>query len=123
MRKLALALGFTLATATAVTPLLAETNTLAFEPVAPVGLDATATAMVEALQAGMAAQLAAFEGAGFNFYGALAVPQGVELKPELLTSVANYDTAEAAQTAALEACQAQTGAGCTVIGLLVPKAP
>ncbi len=121
MKRMVLALGFALAGAGMSAPLHAEGG-LAFQPVAPEGLDATATEMVAALQAGMPAQMAAFEQAGFGFYGALAVPQGVELAPEKLASVANHATPDAAQSAVLEVCAEQTGVECTVIGLLVPTA-
>jgi len=101
-------------------PTLAEGG-LAFEPVAPEGLDATAAEMVTALQAGMPGQLGAFEQAGFGAFGALAVPRGVALGPEKLASVANLATPEAAREAVLDVCQQQNGAECTVIGLLVPN--
>ncbi|GKY87876.1 hypothetical protein [Sinisalibacter aestuarii] len=114
MKKLVSALGLSFAAV----PLFA--GALAFEPVAPEGLDATAEQMVEALQAGMPAQMAAFEAQGFGSYGAIAVPKGVELKPELLASVANHESAEAARIAVLDACSELTGAECTVIGLIVP---
>lgn len=119
MRQRVLALGLTLATAIA-TPLLAETGGLAFQPVDPDGLDAKAAEMVVALQQGMPAQMAAFAQQGFGAYGALAVPMGVALTPELLSSVANFDTADAAREGVLKACETQTGADCTVIGLIVP---
>jgi hypothetical protein len=119
MKRHVLALGFAFAGAMSAAPIHAEGG-LAFEPVAPEGLDATAAEMVAVLQAGMPAQMPAFEQAGFGFYGALAVPQGVELGPDRLASVANHATADAAQSAVLEVCAEQTGAACTVIGLLVP---
>jgi len=119
MKRYVLALGFAFAGAVSAAPLLAGDG-LAFEPVAPEGLDVTAAEMVSALQEGMPAQMAAFEQAGFGSYGALAVPQGVELGPEKLASVANHATPEAARGAVLEVCKQQTGAECTVIGLLVP---
>lgn len=118
MNKLGLAFGLVFAGAVSAAPSFAAG--LTFEPVAPEGLDASAAEMVAALQAGMPGQMAAFEQAGFGHYGALAVPKGVELKPELLSSVANADSPEAARGAVLEACQQQTGATCTVIGLLMP---
>ncbi|MCB1350923.1 MAG: hypothetical protein R3D59_16830 [Paracoccaceae bacterium] len=99
-------------------PLFAEG--LGFEPVAPEGLDAKAGEMVKALQDGMPGQLPAFEAQGYGYYGALAVPMGVALKPELLSSVANLDSREAAAAGVLDACKAQTGYDCTVVGYLVP---
>jgi len=102
----------------AASPLFADG--LAFEAVAPEGLDAEAAEMVDALQAGMPAQLPAFEAQGFGAYGAIAVPMGVALKPEFLSSVANLDNRDAASAGVLEACLAQTGAECTVVGFLVP---
>lgn len=118
MKKTVLAPALTFALSLAALPTVA--GNLGFEPVAPVGLDARATQMVEALQAGMPGQMAAFEAQGFGAFGAIAVPKGVELKPELLSSVANLDSRDAALAGVLEACQAQTGAACTVIGYLVP---
>ena len=120
MRKLVLALAATIAAAGAGTAGLADTKALAFEAVAPEGLDAEAAQIVAALQANMPAQIGLFEQNGYGHYGALAVPKGVALKPELLSSVANADTPEAAQAAVLEACAQQNGTECTVIGLLVP---
>ncbi|MCB1336512.1 MAG: hypothetical protein KDK10_03305 [Maritimibacter sp.] len=114
MKSFLLALGLGLAA----TPLLAEG--LAFEPVAPEGLDAAATEMVAALQANLPGQMPAFEQQGYGYYGAIAVPKGVDLKPELLSSVANFATPEEAAKGVLEACLQQTGAECTVIGMLVP---
>jgi len=110
------ALAFSMALAAA--PTLAEG--LGFEPVDPDGLDAKAGQMVKALQAGMPGQLPAFESQGFGYYGAIAVPMGVELKPELLSSVANLDSRDAAAAGVLDACKTQTGADCTVIGYIVP---
>jgi hypothetical protein len=110
-----------LAAALAATPLAALADGLAFKSVDPQGLDGKAQAMVAALQASMDSQMPAFEQNGYGYYGALAVPQGMELKPELLFSVANFDTTDAAEKAVIEACKAQTKASCTVIGLLVPK--
>jgi hypothetical protein len=68
----------------------------------------------------MPGQMPAFEAQGYGYFGAIAVPKGVALKPELLSSVANLDSREAAYSGVLEACKAQTGADCTVIGYLVP---
>lgn len=119
MKRYVVALTFALAAAGFAAPIHAEGG-LAFEPVAPEGLDATAVEMVTALQAGMPGQLVAFEQAGFGAFGALAVPRGVALGPEKLASVANLATPEAAREAVLDVCQQQNGAECTVIGLLVP---
>lgn len=118
MKKSDLAPALSLTLALAATPLAA--GPLGFEPVAPEGLDAKATQMVEALQAGMPGQMPAFEANGFGYYGAIAVPKGVALNPELLSSVANLDSLDAASAGVLEACEAQTGRECTVIGFLVP---
>lgn len=107
-----------LSLALAGTPVLAEG--LGFEPVAPQGLDAKAGRMVKALQDSMPTQLPAFEAQGYGYFGAIAVPKGVELKPDLLSSVANLDSREAAAAGVLDACKAQTGIECTVIGYLVP---
>ena len=114
MKNFVLACVMTLAAA----PLAAEN--LGFEPVAPQGLDAKAAEMVQALQAGMPGQMPAFEAQGFGYYGAIAVPMGVALAPELLSSVANLASRDAASAGVLEACKAQTGKDCTVIGYLVP---
>ena len=116
MRQFAMTL--TLGLSFAAGPLLAEG--LGFEPVAPEGLDAKAAQMVEALQTGMPGQMPAFEAQGFGYYGAIAVPKGVALKPELLSSVANLDSRAAAAEGVLAACKTQTGTECTVIGYLVP---
>ena len=43
-----------------------------------------------------------------------------ELTPELLSSVANLDSRDAAAEGVLDACKAQTGTECTVVGYLVP---
>ena len=118
MKKIFPATALTLSYVFAETPLLAEG--LGFEPVAPEGLDAKAGQMVKALQDGMPGQMPAFEAQGFGYYGAIAVPKGVELKPELLSSVANLDSRDAAATGVLDACKVQTGTDCTVIGYLVP---
>lgn len=118
MNKLGLGLGLVFAGAVSAAPSFAEG--LTFQPVAPQGLDAASVELVVVLQAGMPGQMAAFEQAGFGHYGALAVPTGVALTPELLSSVANAETPEAAQSAVLDACAQQTGAACTVIGLLMP---
>lgn len=99
-------------------PLLADG--LGFEPVEPEGLDAKAGQMVRALQDSMPGQLPAFEAQGYGFYGAIAVPKGVALKPELLSSVANLDSRDAAAVGVLDACKAQTGFDCTVVGYIVP---
>jgi len=118
MKNFIPATALTLSLALAAAPLLADG--LGFEPVAPEGLDATAAQMVEALQEGMPGQMPAFEAQGYSFYGAIAVPKGVALKPELLSSVANLDSREAAAEGVLEACKTQTGTECTVVGYLVP---
>ena len=118
MKNIIPAATLTLTLALAATPLLAEG--LGFEPTEPEGLDAKATQMVKALQDSMPGQLPAFEAQGYGFYGAIAVPKGVELKPELLSSVANLDSREAAAAGVLDACKAQTGYDCTVVGYIVP---
>ncbi|SMH58358.1 hypothetical protein [Maritimibacter sp. HL-12] len=120
MKRYSVALVVALAAAGVAAPIHAEGG-LAFEPVAPEGLDETATEMVAALQEGMPAQLVAFEQAGFGAFGALAVPRGVALAPEKLASVANHASPDAAREAVLDVCQQQNGAPCTVIGLLVPE--
>lgn len=114
MKIVALALGLSLAAS----PLFAEG--LGFEPVAPEGLDAAALERVARLQGGMPAQLPMFEQAGYGYYGAIAVPKGVELKPELLASVANLASTDEAREAVLNVCREQTGSACTVIGYIVP---
>ena len=114
MNKFALALGLSLAA----TPLFAEG--LGFEPAEPEGLDAAALERVAQLQENMPAQLPMFEQAGYGFYGAIAVPKGVELTPELLASVVNLASTDEARDAVLQACLEQTGTECTVIGYIVP---
>lgn len=118
MKKIAPVAAVSLSLALAGMPLLAEG--LGFEPVAPEGLDAKAGQMVKALQASMPSQMSAFEAQGYGYYGAIAVPKGVELKPELLSSVANLGSRDAAVEGVLDACKAQTGFDCTVVGYLVP---
>lgn len=118
MKKSAAVTALTVSLVLAATPLLAEG--LGFEPVEPEGLDAKASQMVKALQDGMPGQMPAFEAQGYSYYGAIAVPKGVELKPELLSSVANLDSRDAAAAGVLDACKVQTGTDCTVVGYLVP---
>lgn len=120
MRKSIRAFGFGALIAAMAAPVMADG--VMFQPVAPEGLDATNQTVAETMQAGLPAQMARFEAAGYGHFGALAVPVGVEIKPESLAAVANLETTDAAKIAVLDACKVQTGAGsCTVIGFIVPK--
>lgn len=114
MTKTTLALGLTLAA----TPLFADP--IAFEPVTPDGLDAAALERVAVLQSGLPGQMPAFEAQGYAAWGAILVPQGVEITPQALAAVQGLPDAESAKTAGLEVCAQQFGTDCTVIGLLVP---
>lgn len=115
MRKTVLALGLIAVAG----PVLAEG--LMFEPAAPEGLDEANQKVAEMMQAGLPGQMATFEQGGYGHFGALAVPVGVEIKPESLSAVANLESTEAAKLAVLDACKVQNGASCTVIGYIVPK--
>ena len=108
------ALSFSLAFAAA--PLAA--GELAFEPVAPKGISADRVAGVEKFQASIgASQLAAMETQGYGAYGAIAIPVAKRGNP---LTMANLPDRGAAEAAVLDACKAETGTACTVIGFLVP---
>jgi hypothetical protein len=106
-------------TATARAMLFAPTG-MVFHPVAPVGLDEAAVAKVTALQDGLASQMAGFEAAGFGYYGALAVPQGVGLTPESLIMTQGLHSPEAAQVTVLAQCKEAHATECTLVGLTLP---
>lgn len=114
MNTTVLALGLALTA----TPLLGEG--LAFEPTTPDGLDATALERVAVLQTGLPGQMPAFEAQGYTAWGAILVPQGVEITPQTLAAVQGLPDAEAATAEGLKICAQQFGTDCTVIGLLVP---
>ncbi|RME18482.1 MAG: hypothetical protein D6801_01275 [Alphaproteobacteria bacterium] len=104
----------------ALLPGAAMAGAIAFEPVAPEGLDAEAQKVVAVLQSRFPGQMPVFEQAGYGAWGAIAVPVGKPLGPETLSSAVNLPDAEAARAAVLKACREQQGAECTVIGLIVP---
>jgi hypothetical protein len=107
-------------TATARAMLFAPTG-MVFYPVAPVGLDDAAIEKVTALQNGLAGQMAGFEAAGYGYYGALAVPQGVGLTPESLIMTQGLHSPEAAQVTVLAQCKEAHSTECTLVGLTLPQ--
>ena len=112
MKHILLACGLTLAAS----PLVA--GGLAFEPVAPEGISADRVANVEKFQQSIStAQLAAMEAQGYGAYGAIAIPVAMPGNPVTVATLADRN---AARAAALDACKAETGTDCTVIGYLVP---
>lgn len=100
--------------------MLFKPSGMIFYPVEPTGLEGDAIGKVEALQKGLAKQMGSFENAGYGYYGALAVPQGMGLTPESLIMTQGLHSTKAAQEQVLKECKEAHGVACTVIGLTLP---
>lgn len=96
---------------------------LVLEPVEVPDLPAALAAQVEALLASMGAKpsLRMLAQSGYGYYGAIAVPTGVErLAPADLTVSANLHSPKAAEAVAKKTCESAHEA-CAVVGLFLPK--
>lgn len=102
---------------------LFKTSAMIVKPVDAAGLSPALAAQAEKVVAGISsrANLKMLAASGFNYYGAVAIPTGVDsLKPEHLTMTANLHSPQAAEEAALATCQ-QAHETCAVVALMLPK--